>query len=524
MLRLLIVDDEFHIREGLRRLVVQTGLPIEVAAVAEDGETAIRLFEEQKPDIVLLDINLPDRSGLEVARRIREEDETIPLLFLTGYESMAYIREAIGLGAIDYLLKPVEREELAKGLRRAQDSVARRRREAEGQEREHSRHRSIAREYALLDLLLQRRPILDALGDINTGRTGLLPGVSCAVVCCDLDIMPVHVEEGGGKQLYGYAFGKLVIEAASSVAGTLGAAVASDRVAVVLGNASSASIAEVVVQIRSALKSYLGVSATMGISRVVGDVHRLPEAYREAVHAAEYKGWIGNGQIIPYELVRTTDIAQRTLLEKELLLISEIRAGNDGAVNAILREWTAQLEQLPCKQVKMMATQLVLFVMRILESQGARPREQGEVCQDPLLALSRMNSFHEIIHFVTDYFLKVGRWIREAGETTVPRMFEQAKAWIREHLHEDPSLNTLAKHLHLSPKYLSSRFKQVTGESFGDFLTRARFERARELLLDPGRKVGEIAEAVGFGDTNYFSIAFKKQTGYTPTEFRKRSL
>lgn len=522
MFRLLIVDDEFHIREGLKHHVLQTGLPIEIIAAAEDGETALRLFEEQRPDIVILDINLPDISGLEVARRIREKDEATPLLFLTGYESLTYIREAIGLQTVDYLLKPITKDELTTGLQKAQDCVVRQRKTAKGLEQK----RSVALEYALLDLLLQRRSVDDTIEELlSENNSPLSSGAPYVVLCCDLDVIPFRVAEGDERQLYGYAFSRLAIEAASSVSGTLGAAIAPDRVILVLPVAGRRIVEAAIKQVRTTLEEYMGISTTIGISRTVLNLNRLPEAYREAVHAAEHKGWVGNGQVIPFESVQIVETTRQDLLDKEFILISEIRAGNNGAVLSILQDWSTQLGELPSRQVKMMATQLVLFVMRVVQSQSLiHLTQQNSDLNDPLLVLSQMSNGNEIIQYVKNYFVQVGRLIQQSKEAVVPRMFEQAKTWIRENLHEDASLNGLAQHLHLSPKYLSSRFKQVTGECFLDFLTRVRFERARELLLDSQRKVCEVAEAVGFGDTNYFSIAFKKNTGFTPTEFRKRYL
>lgn len=87
--------------------------PFEPNKKGEDGATALRLYTEERPDMILLDINLPDMSGLNVAKTIREKDQQTPLLFLTGYESMTYIRQAVSLQAVDYWLKPVTSEEEA---------------------------------------------------------------------------------------------------------------------------------------------------------------------------------------------------------------------------------------------------------------------------------------------------------------------------------------------------------------------------------------------------------------------------
>jgi len=520
--RLLIVDDEYYIREGLRQLVAESGLAVVTCAAAEDGNAALKLFAEHSPDIVLLDINLPDISGLEVARRIRETDEETPVLFLTGYESVAFVREAIGVSATDYMLKPITREDLAVGLRKAIDRIGRRKRTEEEIARRVDREIGPDGERALIDLLLERRPVGETLARIRERElpmSGLSPPY--AVLVCELDEMPERASGAEGARLFGYAFGKMAVEAAEAAIPSAGAILSRERAAIVLSSASPQMTSEAARRIRGDLARYLDARATIGISRAVERAELLPEAYREAAQAAGRREWVGGGHLIPFDIVHAVEAAGRTLLGKELLLASEIRAGNEGAVSSILREWSEWLGKLPADQVKLIASQMILFVLRVVRG-SHRPRPEEDARPDPLLRLAAMRDPAEIVRFAGDCFLDIGRSIRRSRENGVPFMFEQAKKWIRERLHEDVGLNDLARHLHLSPKYVSARFKQVTGESFADYVTRIRFDRSRELLLDPARKVSEVAEAVGFADTNYFSIAFKRHTGLTPTEFRRR--
>ncbi|WP_068498284.1 response regulator [Paenibacillus kribbensis] len=529
MYRLLIVDDEYHIREGLKLMVSESGLSVEVSDVASDGETALRLYAERRPDMILLDINLPDMSGLDIAQAIREKDQQTPLLFLTGYESVTYIRQAVSLQAVDYLLKPITSGDFEAALRRAEDRIVQWRRSEEEAIHRHRSSEPLYREHLLLDLLQQRRPAaevlreLDGLGLFETG------GPPFTVLCCELE-EPEQQEAAAASELHGckdlssHIFAELTWEAAAAAgAKAHSAAVSRDRRVVLLAAASCRAAERTAQQIRQTVQERLNRAVSIGISRPVQRLEQLPEAYEEAVRAAEHRGWVGYSQIIPYESIQATEPSSSHLLEKELLMITEIRAGNDAAVHAILQEWSGQLAGLPVKQVKMIVTQLVLFVMRIVQSDASvcqLPMQE----QDPLLELSRLRHGPEMIDYVSRYFVRVGRHVREAREKGIPRKFQRAKEWIREHLQEDGGLNSLAAYMNMSPKYLSARFKQVTGESFAEYQTRVRFERARELLLDPHRKVAEVAEMVGFSDTNYFSIAFKKHTGLTPTEFRRTFL
>ncbi|WP_328801874.1 response regulator [Paenibacillus sp. LX16] len=530
MHRLLIVDDEYHIREGLKLMVAESDLSVEVSDVAEDGTTALRLYTERRPDMILLDINLPDMSGLDVAKTIREKDQQTPLLFLTGYESMTYIRQAVSLQAVDYLLKPVTSEDFEAALSRAEDRIAQWRRSEEDAIHRHRSLEPLYREHLLLDLLQQRRPAAEVIREMDgPGFFSETSGPPYTVLCCELEEAS-HQEAAATSKPHGsmhkssHVFAELAGEAAAAAgAKAHSAAVSRDRRVVLLATASCRAAERTAQQIRQAVQEQLSQGVSIGISRPVKRMEQLPEAYEEAVQAAEHRGWVGYSQIIPYESIQAAEPNSSQLLEKELLMITEIRAGNDAAVHAILQEWSGQLAGLPVKQVKMIVTQLVLFVMRIVQSDAFVGQTSMQE-QDPLLELSRLRHGPEMIDYVSRYFVRVGRHVRESREKGIPRKFQRAKEWIREHLQEDGGLNRLAEYMNMSPKYLSARFKQVTGESFADYQTRVRFERARELLLDPNRKVAEVAEVVGFTDTNYFSIAFKKHTGLTPTEFRKTFL
>jgi two-component system, response regulator YesN len=86
------------------------------------------------------------------------------------------------------------------------------------------------------------------------------------------------------------------------------------------------------------------------------------------------------------------------------------------------------------------------------------------------------------------------------------------------------SLSAAAAHVHLSPNYFGNLFKKVTGESFNAYVARYRLQKAKMLLANTDMKISEIAEAVGYADSNYFTTAFKQGAGLSPTEFRKKQL
>lgn len=112
MYKLLIADDESIIRKGLKNVIDWQKLNIEVVGEAEDGEVALNLIEKLKPDIILLDICMPFLNGLELIKKIKDIDKNFIIIIVTGYDEFQYTHEALKLKVFDYLLKPINKEDL----------------------------------------------------------------------------------------------------------------------------------------------------------------------------------------------------------------------------------------------------------------------------------------------------------------------------------------------------------------------------------------------------------------------------
>lgn len=113
---ILIADDERWVLLGIRRLVEKTGLPFQVAGLAENGIDALELLMECHPDVLITDIRMPGMDGLELMKEIRKKKLDTKVVLVSGYAEFDYAQKAIRMGAVDYLLKPVEAETFAKVL------------------------------------------------------------------------------------------------------------------------------------------------------------------------------------------------------------------------------------------------------------------------------------------------------------------------------------------------------------------------------------------------------------------------
>jgi two-component system response regulator YesN len=533
IIKVMVVDDEFHIREGIKKSIPWSEFSLELIGTAENGITAWELYNELKPHIILLDINMPECSGLELAHRIRAEDKNTQIIFLTGYDEFQNAKEAVYLQARDYLLKPVSYGELRDALRNAINYIQEHLQQdfyLNGLEERVHDYNEVVTDQLIKDILQQRKSLEEVTKQLLS--QGIEFDVHCqyAVLYTEIGNFQQYMNQVTmrDRQLYLYAYRKLAQEVLA-LFGT-GYTVSdspSQLILIVKYNESQVSdfedlLIKIAERLQNVYADYLKMSVSIGISQVAMDANHLHHAFLEAEQALEYLALIGQGMIIPFNLVETGIVHSRQLLSKELYLLSEIRVGNDGSVVKILEEWSQELQKMHLSEAKLVTSQLVIFIRRLAVEVGLEIDKIAHT--NPFLEIAQCQTIDAVVSFISNYIVSIGKSIQASKQIPCIKVIEQAKQWIREHIADEVSLSQLSNYLHMSPNYLSSLFKQATGETFSQFFARVRFERAKELLTDPVIKIHEIAEMVGFTDSNYFSIAFKKNQGLTPTEFRQRYL
>lgn len=165
MVKVLIVDDEINIRNGIKKSIPWDEFGMEVIGEADDGEKAITIYNEHTPDIIVLDINMSGMNGMEVARYIRVHSQETQIIFLTGYDDFQKVKEAVTLHASDYLLKPVAFSELVQALQKAAVQVMMTQRQigfVDDLKHKVNLYKKVATDQILLDVLQQRRSFADA--------------------------------------------------------------------------------------------------------------------------------------------------------------------------------------------------------------------------------------------------------------------------------------------------------------------------------------------------------------------------
>lgn len=530
MINVLIVDDEYQIREGINNSIPWEQLNLHSVGTAISGTDAWNKVKTIRTNIVVLDINMPDMDGLELAQRLREENKNLQFIFLTGYDDFPKVKKAIELGASDYLLKPVSYGELCKSLEKAAESVRENessKKYIEALEGKILKSAEITADKIWTELLHRQRNYVDCLKGLKEIGIEFQMNHSYSVIAIAIDHYNSLLQKWDVQdcKLNSYALSKLAKEVISLFAngvvikgqpGYITLIVTSDFEPE--DSRSKNIFIQLVKEFQQKSLEYLELSISIGVSKMHDSPDDTHKAYQEAMQALEYKSVLGAKSIIYFGLIEPKAAVFKQVLNKELYLLSELRLGNEAAVDNILNNMIKELQGRSLSDGKIISTQLMIYAIRMISENDL----EKVFVEDPFSSIYNAETISDVLVVMTSFFHHVIQSIKKHNRLGNPNVIEDAKQWIRDHISEDISLNKLANYVHMSPNYLSALFKQATGETFIEFSTRTRFELAKQLLIQPEIKIYQIAEKIGYTDANYFSIAFKKNEGMTPSQYRAR--
>ena len=495
MVSLFLVEDERIARESIRKNVPWQEHDIQFLGDAPDGEMALPQILEKRPDILLTDIKMPFMDGLELSRIVRRELPDTSIIILSGYNDFEYARKAITLGVNDYLLKPVSSQDILKAVDRARTQILERR------SRQMERHSyDIAQRELLFSNLYSGIPA----GMAQILRRGSQLGFSLTAGAYQLVLAELSGEvsdrAGLREKLY-----------AAPMA--YGSGFDGERVTFLLLAENSAGLQEKY-QGFSAWLAELAKKERVTFQLLPGKpvlrLSELPKAYHLATLQQKQQGR-QEGEGLP----RSSSFQREDLLEF-------LRTGRLSALQAFWEHYRTSIASGYSSFVYRcyLYTELFFAVNQFCQESGIpRPEilEQGDLLEKQILITSSEDDFLALACQLCGEVMEARP---DAGRHTPSA--EQARAYIDRH-YMDPelSLSSVADAVALSPNHLSTLFKSKIGVGFSEYLTEVRLRQAKRLLITTDLLVSEVGERVGYQNMEYFSMLFKKNTGQTPSQYRR---
>lgn len=529
--RIMLVDDEEEVRKAIIRKMDWEQLGFMVVGDAENGQDALEKLEQLEPDVVMTDIRMPYMDGLTLASRIREKYPSMKILIFSGYDDFEYAQQAIKLNVTEYILKPVNGEELKEILNRVRISL-------DG-EIEQRRNIDTLRESYLGSLPILRELFLNDL----VSRTGDMAGLAPKFREYGIDILDarkwlaavIHMEETEGSKPQVFSGHQELIPisvrrlAEDHLKHYCRFAVfnSTDGITVIgavdEGNTQTGLINRLN-DICKESRRVLEVTITIGVGHSCESLQDIGRSYESAVDALGYRAIVGGGKVIYINDVEPVSRGKLQLdANGESSLTAAVKFGPPEQIAQVIQELTARMDD-----AKVHARQYQVYMMSIVNCL-TRLMQQYDLNVDEMLCtqahyeaiLEGICHRKEFADRLIPIACRMNEAMNQERDNTTRKVILEAKEYIQQN-YSNPELSVemLCRHLHMSPAYFSTMFKKETGQTYVNYLTEVRLERAVKLLNETDEKTYVIAQKVGYQEQNYFSYVFKKRFGVSPTKYR----
>lgn len=519
-MKVLLVDDEKITLELLKTLIPWEELGLEAAGCAQDGEEACELIQKENPDIVITDIRMQNMDGLQLTERIRVYSPNIKVILMSAFAEFEYVKEGMRLGCSNYILKPIDEQELISTLKKTMEEIQAKQNAKEIVDKSEKQLR-------MMDLYkyMNRGSNLKKVKEHEDGYAISFLDYTVVILQGDSGSIDDYInidnigllEEGYVqrtleeyvKEKYGKKFLSFQRE--------------EDAWVVLVEDCTAAELKEMGVRLVEYFRSALGLEIRVSFSERGAGVEMLPKLYEEADSLRKYAFYIGEEQVLSYE---------ENCREKEFEKVREIGLLRD-AEQAVKEHDSTLLKELIDKMFQSSASyhpgilqdicefcyQILYMIRRELENTG----KEEQVAK---LAISyeeiQKNGSEKFLRGIMDQALhSMESCCEKKQEERFSKPVEESLKIIEENYNKNLSLDEISDAIAVSKNYFCYMFKREVGISIWNYLTQVRLKRAKELLETTEMKTYEIAFQVGYDNPSYFSKIFKKTESMTPNEYRE---
>lgn len=531
MYKLLIVDDEPLVCVGVQSMLDWKALGIEVIGTARNGQQAAELIAQFMPDIVISDIKMPVKNGLQLAQECSEKYGRLPVfIMLTSYEDFGYARQAIKAKVADYLIKlELDEKTLVRSVNNALELVRRVKANPPAKIIARSNMQALREKFfiRLINNLFDTEEMYEAqkndLG-IDLSADGFI------VASCEI-IAPAKPSAKSGDQISHYSSAiQLVRETLTKYTRCYVVPLDMWHFAVVFclegapADDSRALVSEALQQTSSLLRNYLSVSLHSALGSIVDTPRELHVSYRHSRHCV--RGITDTDPVVFYDSVNqgagTEYIAEMQEIRQGIRkAFEELDTGSlNEALTLIADTYTAHPDDL---LQAMDTTCNILYMAISLLPEGEKLL--GQIFSDDpegYRGLYHLQDVDSIASWVRRLRDGCNELLQTRRHSYKEHLVANVKAYIQENLNKRLSLHEVAAVFNFSPNYLSQLFSKYAGEGFVEHITSVRINAAKEMLATGKFRVYEIAEKLGFESSFYFSKVFKKAEGISPRDYMQR--
>lgn len=528
LLKVLIVDDEHLVRNLLRHCINWEEIGYKILGEASNAHEALDLVEQLRPDVIFTDIYMPFMDGLEFGRIVFERHPYIKIVVLTGYEEFEYAKKSIKIGISDFLLKPINDDEIRKVAVNLKEKIEADRQQTAEYDRmkrqlednfpylkERLLNKLIQNTFTYKDIRLQLdyfhiiiNPSYVQIAAIEPSRSDITdaPGEEERL------LLNMQCSELVSKYFRDDDFVTVFFDSSQNI--------------IVLNCEPDIDFSDCLEAIRTLLINKLKCQVCIGVGNTYDNVSRIKTSYKEACDALNYKIIAGKNQVINYNDISFSHTKTHTIQNDNIdALAFYIRAGlkkkSSDYIEVAFSEENLSGNSINIDSIRVLASSIISVLLNVIT----------EIEIDIPIIFSDNQPFEQV--FKIDTLPEMKKYLLKLSETTintilsiqnkkVNQVIEDIKKHLQDNLsHPELSLSNTAKKFYMNASYLSRIFKQETGFTFVEYLTKIRMDKAIKLIKETNLKAYQVAEKVGISNPHYFSICFKKWAGVSINDFKK---
>jgi len=528
--KILLVDDEQIVLDSMKFVIEKNFEDALVAGTARSGREAIEKAESIRPDIILMDIKMPGINGIDAIREIKKRYNNAFFIIISAFDQFEFAKDAVNLGVVEYLLKPVNKNKLVETIRKAimQLNIEKERRKTELELKEKLEIVTPILENGFISSIVfsddhstelkrykELFEITEEYGYIITVEFGE-------------NIKSGYISNKIGVSVKVQSFYPIIRDLIKSRFRCFIGPVMLNRIVIFVPCDLEADEYQERIEainvanfIFDTFTKKVEADFFVGIGRIYKGMENLTRSYEESLRAINYCSEKGVVHIMDVPIER--NINTRYPAFKEKMLLEMIAKGETNTCLKIffdIFDWLADEYSNSLQEIKINLIELVVLLHRLAWDYKIDDNEflNQKGYLEEFLVIEELSELklwcRERIKIITEA-------INYKNKNKVSSIILKAKEYIDKNYEHEITLMDVAKAVNVSPQYFSKLFKDETNKNFIEYLTSVRIKKAKEFLEAGELSVKEICYKIGYGDPNYFSRIFKKITGYTPSEYKE---
>lgn len=504
MYRVLIVDDESIVRMGIRDLIEWEDEGFEVCGEGKDGRDGLAKVLALQPDLVLVDIKMPGLSGIDLIREAREQGYQGHFIILTGYSEFEFAKSAITYGVREYLLKPIDEDELQKIVHTLGEEL----RKKEGEQIYHENNEQAAKEELLRRILLKLEPRETLRERMKLYQMKLDDPILCAAVLHDRDLVP-------GQENDEFIRKTRELQAGSRIPAEC--LLMDQSMVLVNQGCDYRTWAEELDRQNQRIKRKYGKGFSIAVGHNVSAWYDLAHSYEFASFLMRHEFLFDGGVLTIDSIAEQKNAAENPSVDYFCMLIEVgdlqgIRDCVEIFHTYCLREMLGEME------IK------IMVMYNLMQIKNWADKHYGASESTEITAsVDRINHTEGLDELLNVYLEVLQGFCSELGyqgsETVIKRMYY----YMERNYEKDLKLETFARMFNYNSNYLGKVFRKEIGDSFNNILDSIRISNAKQLLAETDLKVYQISERVGYSNIDYFYLKFKKYVGMSPKEYKRQT-